>query len=911
MRVCSVLVLLVCGCAEFPDPQGESGVEAEARPDGGADARPDRGSDAVSDQGPDARPDQGSDAMPDQGRSSVPDLGPDGPDALGQDPDVGPDPVDGGRPREVGPGREAGLEDPDGSAPLDQGLGPDGAVDPPRCPWNPYEVLWTVGPGGLAGHRWTGGGPEQAAIHDAHAGARVRLADDGLSAYVVNSDATRLRSIDLRTGEAVDIELRAGAPQATLLALDVRAGRVLLALSVGEETHVTLHAVDDGAALDLGPEDGIGAAVVGGASDIALTSEGRIFVAGAQAGAVLELSLGGVEPPVVHELGVPAPVLALDAPTTGGLYAAAASRVWWFRLAEDEDPVSIDLFDPVGDDSAVVLKVASVPDHPRRVAALVRGQLGVACHEQLVLVDFDANDEAWRGDAPLGASCDATWRVVTTSDGALVAALSDSTLHFVEGETGVVLGAAELAPGALDLAARGAANTERCTRVDDDCDGAVDEGFDVGAACHGRGICDSDGAIACVDPQTARCSAELRDSDPAPVDESCNGLDDDCNGVVDDVAARSRGVGRMFPDAFLAHARPALTWMPEHERYFVAWEEQQVSWDIFAQELDLTGTPRGERLTVGENASDEVRAAVAWGAGQLAVAYNIERHGLVQDDDSFLRRFDRAGRELQVAHIGSPQLNSHRIVRPDVKWARDQWAVTQRMGNIAHATFFTPDDAPPAAGVELRAPACCHVGRRIAIDAAPNGEVLALFQASPDPLRLTVQPLNAAHGAIGDGRGLPEGPVFGDADVAWGEDDGSSSWAVAWTTEGTTEGRPLFRRLNRPADAWLSQTVDLGGPDGAHAPSVVWTGYEWGIVWQAGEAGARRIYFARVAPDGTPRELGVPVSDGARDAMDADIAWSGELFLIAWTEFRDGQAEIWRARGELGCSLRHQAPPQP
>ena len=64
---------------------------------------------------------------------------------------------------------------------------------------------------------------------------------------------------------------------------------------------------------------------------------------------------------------------------------------------------------------------------------------------------------------------------------------------------------------------------EQCNDRDDDCDGATDEGFQLGAPCDGADadLC-SDDIVTC-----AGCSAG-----PNNV-ETCNGKDDNCNGTID------------------------------------------------------------------------------------------------------------------------------------------------------------------------------------------------------------------------------------------------------------------------------------------------------------------------------------------------------------------------------------------
>ncbi|MSP72386.1 MAG: hypothetical protein EXR76_09405 [Myxococcales bacterium] len=77
---------------------------------------------------------------------------------------------------------------------------------------------------------------------------------------------------------------------------------------------------------------------------------------------------------------------------------------------------------------------------------------------------------------------------------------------------------------------------EACNQIDDDCDGRADEDFSLGQACDGRGACGA-GTRECAADGSARCSTEASGSDDESFPEGCNGSDDDCNGAVDDGAA--------------------------------------------------------------------------------------------------------------------------------------------------------------------------------------------------------------------------------------------------------------------------------------------------------------------------------------------------------------------------------------
>src|SRR5205085_2244994 len=72
---------------------------------------------------------------------------------------------------------------------------------------------------------------------------------------------------------------------------------------------------------------------------------------------------------------------------------------------------------------------------------------------------------------------------------------------------------------------------ETCDGLDNDCDGAIDNGFNVGAACDGADadLC-NEGVMACsADHTTAVCSDTTGNTA-----DLCNGVDDDCNGLIDD-----------------------------------------------------------------------------------------------------------------------------------------------------------------------------------------------------------------------------------------------------------------------------------------------------------------------------------------------------------------------------------------
>lgn len=147
--------------------------------------------------------------------------------------------------------------------------------------------------------------------------------------------------------------------------------------------------------------------------------------------------------------------------------------------------------------------------------------------------------------------------------------------------------------------------------------------------------------------------------------------------------------------------------------------------------------------------------------------------------------------------------------------------------------------------------------------------------------------------------------------LAWS----GTEYGVAWMDYRDGASEIYFARISA---AGVKQGTDVRiTNDGAlgyvsELPSLAWSGSEYGVAWNDARDGNNEIYFARISAAGVKQGSDIRITnDGASMyiSMYASLAWAGTEYGVAWSDFRDGNAETYFARiapsgAKIGSEVR-------
>lgn len=125
-----------------------------------------------------------------------------------------------------------------------------------------------------------------------------------------------------------------------------------------------------------------------------------------------------------------------------------------------------------------------------------------------------------------------------------------------------------------------------------------------------------------------------------------------------------------------------------------------------------------------------------------------------------------------------------------------------------------------------------------------------------------------------------------------------SEFAVAWLDTRDGNNEIYFSRLDANGTPLADQVRLTSDQDSQFEPHIVWNGSAFGVAWSmdSGSTSDREIYFALADLDGNIQGAPVRVTDAPELSAEVSIQWTGTEYALAWRDYRSGEPAIYFTR---------------
>jgi hypothetical protein len=352
--------------------------------------------------------------------------------------------------------------------------------------------------------------------------------------------------------------------------------------------------------------------------------------------------------------------------------------------------------------------------------------------------------------------------------------------------------------------------------------------------------------------------------------------------------------------------RPAIASNGAGECLLV-WQDGRVGtpdYDIYAQRMDVNGSPVGASIAIGTMTGVQSVPVVAWnGATGYMVAWQDARNG---GNDIYAQRVNADGTLAGANFVVSNAANNQ--TTPAITWAAaaSEFMVTWADGRTnntntdiyaqrvqADGTFTGGNFAVSTGALVQSAPA-------VAFDEG-TGQYVFTWQDTRNTAT-TLSDIWARRMAT-DGTFAAEFAVCASGGnqffprIAYSQADNGNECLIVWQDSriSGTNMEVYGARLAPDGTLPAGEVLIASGTRNQAVPQVVWNGAGYMVAWQDNRitSGSPDIYVKPVAADGSPGGESV-VTNHTETQFTPTLAWNGTRHVVAWQDNRTRQGtDIW------------------
>jgi hypothetical protein len=124
----------------------------------------------------------------------------------------------------------------------------------------------------------------------------------------------------------------------------------------------------------------------------------------------------------------------------------------------------------------------------------------------------------------------------------------------------------------------------------------------------------------------------------------------------------------------------------------------------------------------------------------------------------------------------------------------------------------------------------------------------------------------------------------------------SSGYGLSWSDNRTGNYEIFFSRITA-AGSEVGDDIQLTATgENSSTPSLVWTGTEYGVLWNDGPNNSSAVDFLRLGASGAALGTPLQVPTQLKAEVNSALVWTGAQYALAWTDTRNsGQWDVYTA----------------